>query len=164
MEIRCTQMRCGNRFSQHGRLGRDLSGIEKRLTRRRKLFFFCSQTRARRPCYKRRSWRLPWMLGALAFNLNFFAKDKKKPPRRLSRGFRRQAAVELPKQLRELRESHPQKLLTAAHTYSQNWSRITSCSAEQRHPKTGGARGFAKPSRAKGFAAGFRPKLCLLRG
>ena len=38
------------------------------------------------------------------------------------------AAAELPKQLRVLREFHPQKLLTAAHTYSLNGSRITSIS------------------------------------
>ena len=36
--------------------------------------------------------------------------------------------AELPKQLRVPQESHLRKLLTAAHTYSQNWSRITSIS------------------------------------
>src|SRR4051812_37948476 len=41
-------------------------------------------------------------------------------------------AVELPKQLRVPQESHLRKLLTAAHTYSQNWSRITSISASNR--------------------------------
>ena len=38
------------------------------------------------------------------------------------------------------------KLLTAAHTYSLNWSRITSTSAEQRR-RTGGAQGHAQPTR-----------------
>src|SRR5688572_7010637 len=37
-------------------------------------------------------------------------------------------AVELPEQPRVPQESHLRKLLSAAHTYSQNWSRITSIS------------------------------------
>jgi len=40
-----------------------------------------------------------------------------------------QASHELLKQPRVPQESHLRKLLTAAHTYSLNWSRITSCSA-----------------------------------
>ncbi len=43
--------------------------------------------------------------------------------------------TELPKQLRRPQESHPRKLLTAAHTYSHNWSRITSISGEPRQSK-----------------------------
>ena len=56
--------------------------------------------------------------------------------------------AELPKQLRVPQESHLRKLLSAAHTYSQNWSRITSISNERRPHIVGPvARGLAKPSR-----------------
>ena len=56
--------------------------------------------------------------------------------------------AELRKQPRVPQESHLRKLLTAAHTYSQNWSRITSISREQRGSQRTSARGLAKPSRA----------------
>src|SRR5690348_1687868 len=44
---------------------------------------------------------------------------------------RRSNPIELPGQLRVPQESHLRKLPTAAHTYSQNWSRITSISVER---------------------------------
>ena len=55
---------------------------------------------------------------------------------------------ELLRQLRVPQESHLRKLLTAAHTYSLNWSRITStfCRAT-RACIADGARGLAQPSR-----------------
>jgi hypothetical protein len=52
--------------------------------------------------------------------------------------------AELPKQLRIPQESHLRKLLTAAHTYSQNWSRITSISDD---PEQCARRVVASPSR-----------------
>src|SRR6185295_15135609 len=63
---------------------------------------------------------------------------------------RREASLrephELLEQLRVPQDLHLRKLLTAAHTYSLNWSRITSCSAEP--SPQGEAQGLAQPSRA----------------
>lgn len=61
-------------------------------------------------------------------------------------GARFQGSHELLKQLRVPQESHLRKLLTAAHTYSLNWSRITSTSAEPTRPADG-AQNLAQPSR-----------------
>jgi hypothetical protein len=65
----------------------------------------------------------------------------------LKKGVR--VTAELRKQPRVPQEPHLRKLLTAAHTYSQNWSRITSISSSVTGRTWGRvARGLAKPSRA----------------
>jgi len=56
------------------------------------------------------------------------------------------ASTELPRQPRVPRESHLRSLPTAAHTYSQNWSRITSISASDL-PLWTGRKARAMPSR-----------------
>ena len=57
------------------------------------------------------------------------------------------AAAKLPKQLRVPQESHLRKLLTAAHTYSHNWSRITSISGERPAVNEWQRRSWPCPSR-----------------
>ena len=74
-------------------------------------------------------------------------------------GFRKTCCCERLKQPRTPQDSHLRKLLTAAHTYSQNWSRITSISRPQSHTPV--KYRAALPSRrpSKRWAAGlFRPQ------